>query len=96
LCVKLVNYYDYLPYVTLVLTYLKFYCANIETCSVHVKALNNYIEFKLCHTEHTNFVIAVQTQELSTPAVVHFLSSRPGKIIKERKLLSISTFIRII
>jgi len=44
----------------------------------------------------TIFVTAVQTQEFSTPAVVHFLSSRPGRIIKERKLLSISTFIRII
>ena len=23
-----------------------------ETCSIHVKALNGYTEFKLCHTEH--------------------------------------------
>jgi len=62
--------------------------ANTETCSVHLKGL--------CQPAHTNFVIAVQTQEHSTPAVVHFLSSRPDRIIKERKVLSISTFIRII
>jgi hypothetical protein len=62
--------------------------ANTETCSVHVKGLYQ--------TEHTNFVITVQTQEHSTPAVVHFLSSRADRIIKERKVLSISTFIRII
>jgi len=70
--------------------------SNTETCSVHVKALKDYIEFKLCQTELTNFVIAVPTQEHSTPAVVQFLSSRPDRIIKERKAFSISTFIRII
>jgi len=26
----------------------------IETCSVHVQAINDYIEFKLCQTELTN------------------------------------------
>jgi hypothetical protein len=33
--------------------------ANTETRSVHVNALNDYIEFNLCQTEHKNFVIAV-------------------------------------